>query len=130
MAYFQPAAEVNPLRSKMVTIDWHLDICKYAFDLELGDPTIRTENYYGKKRLYGNDTFFANFWQDIWHIVGVTKETAHVPAENIGYGKCRDCGHCQDLGTYNPDGTGELHDIMSREIAFMKGKIEDWGKRE
>lgn len=29
------------MRSKLVTIDWHLEICDYVFDLKLGDPTDR-----------------------------------------------------------------------------------------
>ena len=79
--------------------------------MDLGDPTERTNNYYGKYDVYGKDTFFSNFWQDVWHIVGITSEQKNVPADNIGYINDRDCGHCVDLHVYKESDPQGLKDV-------------------
>ncbi|CAL6094596.1 Serine_peptidase [Hexamita inflata] len=129
VAYYQPAPVLNSIRSKMVTTEWHLDICKYAFGLELMNPTERTNNYYGNTLVYGPDTYFSNFWQDVWHIVGVTAETKNVPKENIGYINCRDCGHCVDLHVYKAQDPQSLKDMRKDEVAFVSKRFDDWAKR-
>jgi len=47
VAYYQPAAQYNNIRSQKVTTQWHLDICYYDFGLNLSDPTGPTNRYYG-----------------------------------------------------------------------------------
>ena len=113
-----------------MTTQWHLDICKYAFNLTLGDPTGPTNQYYGRTGVYGPDTFFSNFWQDIWHIVGVTKATQNVPTENIGYIHARDCGHCVDLHIYNETDVADLKAVRNKELDFVSARFDVWDNRK
>lgn len=129
VAYYQPAPKLNNIRSVDVTTQWHLDICKHAFGLELGDPTTRTNAYYGNTKVYGPNTFFSNFWQDVWHLQGVTKETPNVPAENIGYINCRDCGHCIDMHSSKESDAQVLKDLRSNEVSFVQKRFDEWKAR-
>ncbi|CAL6088349.1 Serine_peptidase [Hexamita inflata] len=129
-AYYQPAPKYNNIRSQHVTMQWHLDICQYIFDLQLGDPTERTNNYFGNTLVYGENTFFSNFWQDIWHILGITKQTLNVKTENIGYINSRDSGHCQDMHLYNNNDPEALKTLRQNEIQFVSNKFFEWTQRE
>lgn len=53
---------LNSLRSKLVTLDYHHEICNFAFGLPKFDPTIRTNKYYGGDKLVAPNTYFSNFW--------------------------------------------------------------------
>ncbi|CAL6017754.1 Serine_peptidase [Hexamita inflata] len=128
VAYFQPAPLINNIRSQKVTTQWHLDICKYAFDLELNDPTERTNQYYGVKEVYGPDTIFTNFWQDIWHIIGVIKQSQNQP--NVEYIHCRDCAHCVDLHTIKESDPTELKQLRQNVIDFISNRFDNWDKSE
>ena len=129
VAYFQPAAVLNNVRSPRVTTQWHLDICKYAFGLDLGDPTDRTNKYYGNRALYAPNTFFSNFWQDVWHLCGVTEAQARVSDNQIGYINCRDCGHCVDLHTYADSDVEQLVELRKKELDFVSGRIDAYLER-
>lgn len=118
MAYFQPAPELNSIRSPAVSMEWHLDMCRRLFGWELGDPTVRTNEYYGGAAVVSPDCFFSNFYQDIWHLCGKTEG-----GDNVGYIMCRDCAHCCDLHADSAEDPPELTELRERIVAFVEERF-------
>jgi len=118
MAYFQPAPALNSIRSPAISMEWHLDMCRRLFGWELGDPTDRTNEYYGGAGVVSPDCFFSNFYQDIWHLCGKT-EPGPGAGDNVGYIMCRDCAHCCDLHADKASDPAELRELRERISAFV-----------
>lgn len=122
VAYFQPAPIINSLRSQRVTLEWHLDLCQRILGKSLGDPTVRTREYYGADNTVAPMTFFSNFWQDIWHICGITDKSL----PNVGYIRCKDCGHCKDLHYPTKSDPQELTQLRDSIATFIDAKLSGY----
>lgn len=69
---------------------------------------------YGGTAVDDERTFFSNFWQDIWHIAGVSDTAAHQSLV-----KYTDVGHCADLYEISDDDPAELTQVRTQEINFI-----------
>lgn len=45
----------------------------YVFNVEITNVTQKVTQMYGGINADDERTFFSNFWQDIWHIAGVSE---------------------------------------------------------
>lgn len=124
VAYYQPAPLINSLRSEKITTQWHLDMCKKIFDgLDLGNPTIKTNEFYGGEHVKADNVFFSNFWQDPWHMCSMTDDMGG-QKDNIGFIRCKDCGHCVDLHLPQETDPVELVELRDRIYSFIVERVD------
>lgn len=124
VAYFQPAPLLNSLRAETITTEWHLATCKKIFNgLDIGDPTQKTNEFYGAELMEAEDVFFSNFWQDPWHLCSITQPKTK-QQDNIGFIHCKDCGHCADLHAPADIDPIELKELRDRIYSFIVSRVD------
>lgn len=128
-AFFQPMPEHNPLRVPEVTLQWHKDVCEDVFGKNAtpagyGDPTIRTNRFYGSTKVYGPRTIFVNFWQDPWHICSITEPTENAP--HVIFVKSFDFGHCADFHVVSSSEDEEMTAMRKAVFDFIDEMVNDY----
>lgn len=100
LAWFQTAPANGALRSSLVSLEYHLQQCKYIFsDPNMAPPEVAAFNArYGGADPASKGTsnvFYAGFSDDPWQQVCMSEsQGATLPAY---VAKCAGCGHCDDL---------------------------------
>eukprot|EP01086_Lenisia_limosa_P007614 TRINITY_DN27648_c0_g1_i1.p1 TRINITY_DN27648_c0_g1~~TRINITY_DN27648_c0_g1_i1.p1 ORF type:complete len:253 (-),score=84.88 TRINITY_DN27648_c0_g1_i1:35-793(-) len=126
VAYFQNAPEHHRVRSKYLTLDWHLNKCKAVFNIPM-HPTVKSMNliYGGMERAEGlSQIVNACGSQDPWSHVSACKTRNQDAVGRTVH--CYNCGHCVDLrgcpGGCDKPGEEELQ----QERIDAVNKISQW----
>jgi hypothetical protein len=126
LAYFQVAPAVNAVRSKHVTLAWHLQHCRDLFgeDLPLPPPTAETNTHYGGNKPAGTNIYFVNGSEDPWQHASLptSQSTVTQPCWRID---CDNCGHCVDLRGC-PEGGCHPPSVLTDGRARIFAQIQSW----
>ena len=96
LAYFQVAPENQPLRSPVVTLDYHLSQCEAIFGIENMTPaTEEINSKFGGDLPTAQNTFYSDFSDDPWQRASVNQTVT--PSQPYYLTVCDGCGHCKDL---------------------------------
>lgn len=108
MSMFNTAPSTGSLRSKMVSLDYHLRQCYSIFkeDLEPYLGTAKINKKFGGDHPNGHNIFYSDFSDDPWQRASVTYPTSSDQPFHLT--KCNDCGHCLDLHTPSESDNDEL----------------------
>jgi serine protease 16 len=73
--YFQTAPKLNPLRSRLITTEWHIEaICQGIFKLPKNQPNVdETNTIYGARDVCIDRIAFTHGEHDPWKMLGVKK---------------------------------------------------------
>lgn len=126
--YFQTAPRVNPLRSPLITLDFHLDLCRKVFsNMALVPATAEINQRYGGQEPVGSRVFFVNGNVDPWRMLSITK-----PVEccsDLRVLVINGTAHCADFNRYSPDephALTEARQIIRQQFAeWIQVKLQD-----
>lgn len=121
LSWFQSAPQINSIRSKKyLQFDYFLDLCKDVFGIEMDPEVDNVNNFYGGKETKATNVFYANFWQDPWHLASPTDESLDDDlGSELMLVKCNDCGHCQDMHEAKDSDPPELTEVRERIKDFV-----------
>ncbi|KAJ4963187.1 hypothetical protein NE237_023126 [Protea cynaroides] len=94
VAYFQVAPPNDSMRSSMVDLRYHLDLCKNVFGEGIYPDVDMTNIYYGGTDIAGSKIVFSNGSQDPWRHASKQTSSPNMPSYIIS---CHNCGHGTDL---------------------------------
>ncbi|XP_024540517.1 probable serine protease EDA2 [Selaginella moellendorffii] len=94
VAYFQAAPANNSIRSALVNVKYHLDLCSNVFGNGTFPEVDNTNLYYGGNKIRGDKILFMNGSQDPWRHASKQTSSRNEPAYVI---KCQNCAHCVDM---------------------------------
>ncbi|XP_065827983.1 uncharacterized protein [Oscarella lobularis] len=94
MAFFQVAPARNSIRSEIVNLQYHRDLCSNVFSKGLWPDVNATNLYYGGKDIAGTNIFYSRASQDPWQHVSKSVAT---PSEPTQLTTCHNCAHGVDM---------------------------------
>eukprot|EP00128_Syssomonas_multiformis_P000553 Colp12_sorted_trinity150504_noHs@24662 len=99
--FFQTAPAKDPVRSPLINLQYHYDLCEKAFGVALRPRLEFTNEYYGALKIVGSNIFFPNGSLDPWKRLSLREPRACcdsiIPLEING------TAHCADLYANRPE---------------------------
>eukprot|EP00299_Pterocystis_sp_00344_P007317 c2312_g1_i1.p1 GENE.c2312_g1_i1~~c2312_g1_i1.p1 ORF type:complete len:475 (+),score=101.20 c2312_g1_i1:33-1457(+) len=123
LGFFQVAPEQFSVRSPLVNLEYHRDLCLQLFGLDNLWPDPGAVNaYYGGSQIKISRVFFANGGDDPWRLASVTESSspATMPAE---VAMCAGCGHCVDMKEPHPNDPVQLIELREDIDRFLSAWI-------
>jgi len=121
VGYFQTAPQNNSLRSTLIDVAWHLQVCEKLFNGASNEPRVGwTNSVYGGDTLSTSNTIFTNGALDPWKALSVVNSKApSVPSIMI-----EGVAHCANW--YGPRSTDSPALIAARaQVAAYVGAFLD-----
>lgn len=119
-SWFQNAPKANSVRSaKYLPFSYFLGLCKAVFQVEMDPEVANVNNYYGGKKTMAPNVFYANYWQDPWHLASPDETLDTTTGSEQVLVRCADCGHCQDMHPAKESDPAELKAVRERIGAFV-----------
>ncbi|XP_024540567.1 probable serine protease EDA2 [Selaginella moellendorffii] len=94
LGYFQVAPANSSIRSALINVKYHLDLCSNVFENGTFPEVDNTNLYYGGNKIRGDKILFMNGSQDPWRHASKQTSSRNEPAYVI---KCQNCAHGVDM---------------------------------